>query len=276
MCMYKSYVCLCLCARVCASVCAGVCMYLCVCARVCARVCMCVRACVCVCTVCACVRVCVHVCAHVSVHVCARVSVHVCAHVCACVCARVCLCVHCVCVCASVCSCVCVHACAPSVGGWRALSCSYRCQGLCFTARGHVWPSSWCLGPACLNLTHRVVAGAPWSRGPCILPTPRLVTPFFPPSRMGGLPVSVCLDWGLRPLAFTWVEQRGRWQRRGRKMEASGDPGRAPRACGETSGLCPAPFLPILAAWTALPPGDQETQSLWMRQGLNTDIFFHA
>ena len=152
--------------------------------------CVCVSAGVCMCL---CARVCVCMC--MSMHACACVSVHVCAHVCLCGCVHMCVSVG-------------VHVCAPAVGRWRALSWSYCCQGLYFTARGHVWSSSWCSGPACLKLAHWVVASAPCSRGPCVLAAPGLVTPFLPPSRMGDLPVLVCLDRGLRPWIYLGGAER--------------------------------------------------------------------
>ena len=233
-------VCVCLCVRVpvCISVlvCAHVCLCACLCMRVSVCVSLCVSACMCVC-VCLCRCVHVSVCTCVPVWVCACVCpcmrVHVCAHVCLCGCVCpcmhvcLCMCVH-MCVCVGVCVClsVCVHVCAPAVGGWRALSWSYCCQGLYFTARGHVWPSSWCSGPACLKLAHWVVASAPCSRGPCILAAPRLVTPFLPPSRMGDLPVLVCLDRDLRP----WIYLGGAERTLAEKRKEDGGIGR-PQPC---------------------------------------------
>ena len=219
---------MCACVSVCVCVCVCLCAYLCLSAHMCACVlvcacvclyvslCVCLHACVCVCVyagvcMCLCARVCLCGCVHVYVHACVCMCVHMCLCGCVCPCMHVCLCmcVH-MCVCVGVCVClsVCVHVCAPAVGGWRALSWSYCCQGLYFTARGHVWPSSWCSGPACLKLAHWVVASAPCSRGPCILAAPRLVTPFLPPSRMGDLPVLVCLDRDLRPWIYLGGAER--------------------------------------------------------------------
>ena len=166
------------------------------CACVCVCLCRCVHVSVCTCvSVYMCAHVCLCGCVRMSMHACACVSVHVCAHVCLCGCVHMCVSVG-------------VHVCAPAVGRWRALSWSYCCQGLYFTARGHVWSSSWCSGPACLKLAHWVVASAPCSRGPCVLAAPGLVTPFLPPSRMGDLPVLVCLDRGLRPWIYLGGAER--------------------------------------------------------------------